>query len=94
MARSRRHPDRTIRQRYLDPPGPAPAGWLRPGWLLGLPLVWTAVCLVAIPLGVYVVSYLPWTAIENHRLWDGFPAQHSGQTLIELTRRCTTTTTA
>ncbi len=73
-------------RRYLDPPGPAPTGWLRPGWLLGLPLVWTAVCLVAIPLGVYVVSYLPWTAIENHRLWDGFPAQHSGQTLVELTR--------
>ncbi len=73
-------------QRYLDPPDPAPTGWLRPGWLLGLPLLWTAVCLVAIPLGAYVVSYLPWTAIENHRLWDGFPAEHSGQTLLELTR--------
>lgn len=73
-------------QRYLDPPDPAPTGWLRPGWLLGLPLVWAAVCLVAIPLGLYVVSYLPWTAIENHRLWDGFPAEHSGQTLLELTR--------
>ncbi len=72
--------------RYLDPPDPAPTGWLRPGWLLGLPLVWAAVSLVAIPLGVYVASYLPWTAIENHRLWDGFPAEHSGQTLVELTR--------
>ncbi len=73
-------------QRLLDPPDPAPTGWLRPGWLLGLPIVWTAVCLIAIPLGVYIVSYLPWTAIENHRLWDGFPAAHSGQTLLELTR--------
>jgi hypothetical protein len=73
-------------QRYLDPPDPAPTGWLRPGWLLGLPLVWATVCLVAIPLGLYVGSYLPWTAIENHRLWEGFPAEHSGQTLIELTR--------
>ena len=72
-------------QRFLEPPDPAPTGWLRPGWLLGLPLVWAAVCLIAIPLGVYVVSYLPWTAIENHRLWDGFPAGHSGQTLLELT---------
>ena len=73
-------------QRLLDPPDPAPTGWLRPGWLLGIPIVWTAVCLIAIPLGVYIVSYLPWTAIENHRLWDGFPAAHSGQTLLELTR--------
>ena len=38
------------------------------------------------PAGGYIVSYLPWTAIENHRLWDGFPAAHSGQTLLELTR--------
>jgi hypothetical protein len=79
-------PGRDDPQRYLDPPDPAPTGWLRPGWLLGLPLVWATVCLVAIPLGLYVVSYLPWTAIENHRLWEGFPAEHSGQTLVELTR--------
>ena len=71
----------------LDPPGPAPSGWLRPGWAYGIPLVWAAVCLIAIPLGVYVASYLPWAAIENHRLWDGYPAGHSGQTLIELTRQ-------
>jgi hypothetical protein len=36
---------------------------------------------------VYVVSYLPWAAIENHRLWDGYPAGHAGQTLLELTRQ-------
>ena len=24
-----------------------------------------------IPLGVYVVSYIPWAVIENHQLWDG-----------------------
>ncbi len=74
-------------QRLLDPPDPAPTGWLRPGWLLGLPIVWATVCLIAIPVGVYIASYLPWTAIENHRLWDGFPAAHSGQTLIDLTRQ-------
>jgi type IV secretory pathway VirB3-like protein len=73
-------------QRVLDPPDPAPTGWLRPGWLLGVPIVWAAICLIAIPLVVYIVSYLPWTAIENHRLWDGFPAAHSGQTLLDLTR--------
>ena len=33
--------------------------------------------------------------IENHRLWDGFPAGHTGQTLRRADRaRCTTTTTA
>ncbi len=69
----------------VDPPAPAPTGWLRPGWLLGLPLVWATVCLLAIPVAVYVASYLPWAAIENHQLWDGVPAGHTGQTLIELT---------
>ncbi len=71
--------------RLLEPATPVPHGWLRPGWLLGLPLVWATVCLVAIPLGVYVASYLPWAAIENHRLWEGAPAGNTGQTLLELT---------
>jgi hypothetical protein len=60
---------------------------LRPGWAFGTPIAWAVVSLVAIPLVVYVVSYLPWAAIENHRLWDGYPAGHAGQTLIELTRQ-------
>ena len=72
-------------RRALEPPAPAPSGWLRPGYLLGLPIAWAAVCLVLIPLGVYVVSYLPWAFIENHRLWDGFPAGNTGQTLLDLT---------
>ena len=29
--------------------------------------------------------YLPWALIENHQLWPGFPAGHTGQTLVELT---------
>jgi hypothetical protein len=73
--------------RLLPPPDPAPTGWLRPGWLFGLPIVWAGVCLIAIPLVVYVVSYLPWAAIENHRLWDGYPAGHTGQLLLDLTRQ-------
>jgi 4-amino-4-deoxy-L-arabinose transferase-like glycosyltransferase len=71
--------------RLLEPPAPPPEGWLRPGWGVGLPVVWAAVSLIAIPIAIYVASYLPWAAIENHRLWDGYPAGHTGQTLVELT---------
>ena len=71
--------------RALEPPAPPPDGWLRPGWLLGLPLAWAALCLVLIPVGLYVVSYLPWAYVENHRLWEGFPAGHTGQSLVDLT---------
>jgi hypothetical protein len=71
--------------RLLDPPAPAPAGWLRLGWALGLPVGWMVVSLLAIPIAVYVASYIPWAWIENHRLWDGFPAANTGQTLLELT---------
>ncbi|HSK51752.1 MAG TPA: phospholipid carrier-dependent glycosyltransferase, partial [Clostridia bacterium] len=70
----------------LEPPAPAPNGWLRPGWALGLPVAWAAACLVVIPLGVYVISYIPWAWIENHRIIEGWPAGHTGQTLIDLTR--------
>jgi len=73
--------------RLLEPPAPAQAGWLRPGQLLGLPMAWAAVCLVLIPVVVYVVSYLPWAYVENHQLWDGFPAGHTGQKLIDLTKQ-------
>ena len=78
-------PDDPIR--LLEPPGEAAEGWLRPGWLLGLPVVWMAVCLVVIPLGVYVVSYIPWALIENHQLVTGWPPGHTGETLLELTGR-------
>ncbi len=71
--------------RLLDPPAAPPTAWLRPGWLLGLPLVWAAISLVVIPLAIYVASYLPWAAIENHRIIAGFPAGHTGQTLADLT---------
>jgi hypothetical protein len=48
-------------------------------------MAWAAVCLVLIPVAVYVVSYLPWAYIENHQLFDGFPVGHTGQKLIDLT---------
>ncbi len=31
------------------------------------------------------MSYLPWAFVENHRLWEGFPAGHTGQSLVDLT---------
>jgi hypothetical protein len=71
----------------LDAPAPAPEGWLRPGWLFGLPLAWTAIGLLVIPLVVYVASYLPWAAIDGNRIVAGFPAGHNGQTLLDLTKQ-------
>jgi len=70
---------------YLDPPAQAPDGWLRPGWLLGLPVVFAAICLVALPLVVYVISYIPWAMIEGHQIVEGWPPGHNGQTLLDLT---------
>jgi hypothetical protein len=71
--------------RLLEPPAPAAEGWLRPGWAFGLPLAWTLVSLLAIPIVVYVISYLPWAFIENHQLIAGWPPGHTGQTLLDLT---------
>ena len=81
--------------RPLDPADPAglvepsaapPDGWLRPGTMLGLPIVWAIVCLAAIPLAVYVVSYLPWVALGN-RLTSSWPPGNAGQTLLDLTQQ-------
>jgi len=40
--------------------------------------------LIAIPLGVYVLSYLPWAALGN-QIVPGWPQGNTGQTLIDLT---------
>ena len=69
----------------LEPPAPPPDGWLRPGWLLGLPVVWMAACLAVLPVVIYVISYIPWAMVENHQLVTGWPPGHTGQTLLDLT---------
>lgn len=70
----------------LPPPAPPPdQAWLRPGALAGLPIAWMVVCLVAIPLAVYVASYVPWALVEGHRITDSWPPGHEGQTLVGLT---------
>jgi uncharacterized membrane protein len=71
--------------RALEPPAPPPDGWLRPGTAYGLPIAWMIACLVGLPLAVYVASYLPWAMIGGHQLVPGWPAGHTGQTLLDLT---------
>ena len=69
----------------LDPPTEAPRGWLRLGAGYGLPAIWLAVGLLVIPLGLYIVSYIPWAMVEGHRIVDDWPPGHTGQTLLDLT---------
>jgi len=69
----------------IPPAAPPADGWLRLGSGFGLPIVWMLGSLVAIPLVVYVISYLPWAFIENHQIITGWPPGHTGQTLLDLT---------
>jgi hypothetical protein len=81
-------PDPSDPAALLPPPAAPPReAWLRPGALLGLPILWMAISLFAIPLGLYVVSYIPWALIQDHQLWTGWPTGHEGQTLLDLTRQ-------
>ena len=41
--------------------------------------------LLAIPLVVYVISYIPWAFVEGHQIIEGWPPGHTGQTLLDLT---------
>jgi hypothetical protein len=59
-------------------------GWVSAGTLLGIPWLLAIACLTVIPIVVYVISYLPWVALGN-QLWTGFPPDHTGQTLADLT---------
>jgi hypothetical protein len=81
-----RPPDPSEPAALLPPPAPPPsAAWLRPGALLGLPIVWMVACLLIVPIGLYVLSYVPWAFIDSHQLFDGWPPGHTGQTLLKLT---------
>jgi hypothetical protein len=84
--------------RFLPAPAEAPEGWLRPGVFAGLPMVWALLCLIVIPLALYIVSYIPWANVEGHRLWPDvvvagqqiattWPPGHDKQTLWELTQK-------
>jgi hypothetical protein len=73
--------------RALEPPGPPAEGWLRPGWLVGLPVVWAAAFLIVAPVVVYVISYIPWAFVTQpqNQIVPGWPPGHTGQTLLDLT---------
>jgi hypothetical protein len=67
-------------------------GWLRPGWLLGVPWLLTLAALSIVPVGVYILSYAPWVELGNQ--W-GLPllgtlpwlpeSSETGQSLAGLT---------
>jgi hypothetical protein len=46
---------------FVDPPAPAPQGWLRLGSGFGLPAAWMAGCLLVLPVVVYIAMYIPWS---------------------------------
>jgi predicted membrane-bound dolichyl-phosphate-mannose-protein mannosyltransferase len=71
----------------LEPAGDGPVGWLRLGAGWGLPAVWLVVGLVLIPVALYVVSYIPWAMVLNHRIVGDWPPGHTGQTLVDLTNQ-------
>jgi hypothetical protein len=54
-------PDPDAPTALIDPPAPAPEGWLRLGSGLGLPAVWMAACVLILPIVVYVALYVPWS---------------------------------
>jgi Gpi18-like mannosyltransferase len=67
----------------LPAAAPAPEGWLLPGWRWGMPWLWALLCFTALPLAVYVASYIPWVDLGN-RWTETFPAGHTGQTFLAL----------
>ena len=73
--------------REVPPSSPPAEGWLRLGSGWGLSIVWMLISLIAIPVVVYVVSYLPWAAINGNQIVPGWPPGHAGQTLLQLTEQ-------
>ena len=63
---------------------PPERGWLRPGsGILGLPWMLALVLVTALPLVVYVISYIPWINLGN-QWFTGYPPGHTGQTFQAL----------
>ena len=45
---------------FAEPPAPAPTGWLRLGSGWGLPALWMSLCVLVLPIAVYIALYVPW----------------------------------
>ena len=46
-----------------------------------------ATCLLALPVAIYMISYIPWAFLDSHQLFAGWPPGHTGQTLRRPDRR-------
>jgi hypothetical protein len=46
---------------FAGPASPAPRGWLNLGSGFGLPAAWTGLCLLVLPIVVYIAMYVPWS---------------------------------
>ena len=58
---------------FAGPAAPAPEGWLRLGSGFGLPAAWMAICLVVLPLAVYIALYIPWVMPWQQETADSGP---------------------
>jgi hypothetical protein len=57
---------------FAEPAAPAPKGWLRLGSGHGLPAAWMGLCLLVLPVVVYILLYIPW-AVPWHTQIDSGP---------------------
>jgi hypothetical protein len=46
---------------FAEPAPPAPKGWLNLGSGFGLPAAWMGLCLLVVPIVVYIAMYVPWS---------------------------------
>ena len=58
---------------FAGPAAPPPEGWLRLGSGFGLPALWMTVCLMILPLAIYMALYIPWAVPWQQETADSGP---------------------
>jgi dolichyl-phosphate-mannose--protein O-mannosyl transferase len=60
--------------------------WVDPARRYGIPFALAMVCLLIIPVVVYVISYIPWALADhaNPQLFAGWPPGHTGPTFLDM----------